>query len=419
MRERTFSDNWNFWTVKYLRQTRHNFSLVVCVGLLLLVQFLIFRSHLGGIPLPRSWPPGWLFILLVGCGLGTEVCVAVCFGTPSEKKRGGGVEHFTGFSPLDSDALFRGYLYSFLLTFGILFGFCAFTWGATVFLFPGKTFELLLWSLDTCLLSFILLQLDGMRSSRADQLVLIVLVLSLLYRNLFDNHFKSLSDFSLTIFLMLSAVYLGELLRESLLPRGAVREVALRLGSIAFPVAGYLIDVPFLALVPAAEAFVAMGCAVDGVPGRQLKRLSGGLCRRFAAWVFYGSSAGGWLWSWGVAAATWGILMFHREQMTFALFLVSWGLASTEAAFLIAGRRRMRRRSRTVEFNLSILGGCFLILIVLFVMNSAVCGLDGDAMFLTGANWGWAAAAVLLIPNLPRMVEDFRSIVLGRRWYDK
>ena len=414
MKKRPFGDNWNFWTVKYLRQMRHNFSLVICVGVLLLVQLLIFRSYLGDVPLPKEWPPWWLFLLLIGCGLGTGVCVALCFGASSGKNHGGGFEHFTGYSPLDTNKLIRGYLYSFLLTFGILFGSCAFAWGGAVFLFPGKTFALLLWSLDACLLTFILLQLDGMRTSRADQLVLIVLVLSLVCRKLFDHSFKSLSDFSLTIFLMLSAVYLGLLLRESFLPRGAVREVTLRLGSIAFPVAGYLIDVPFLALVPAAEAFVAMGSAVDGVPRRQLKRLSGGVCRRFAAWLFYGSSAGGWLWCWGMAAATWGILMFHREQATFALILVSWGLASTEACFLIAGRRRTRRGSRTEEFNLSILGGCFLILIVLFVMNSAVCGLVGDAMFLVGANWGWAAAAVLLIPNLPRMVEDYRKIVLGR-----
>ena len=47
MRFRTFSDNWNFWTVKYLRRVRHNFSLVICVGILLLLQFLIFRSYIG------------------------------------------------------------------------------------------------------------------------------------------------------------------------------------------------------------------------------------------------------------------------------------------------------------------------------------------------------------------------------------
>ena len=415
MKTRVFSDNWNFWTVKYLRQARHNFSLLVCIGVLLLVQFLIFRSYLGEMPFPRSWPPWWLFMLLVGCGLGTGICVAICFGAPSEKNRGGGFEHFTGFSPLDADALFRGYLFSFLLTFGILFGSCAFAWGTAIFFFPGHALELLFWSLNCCFLSFILLQLDGRRSGRPDQLALILLVLFLLFRKLFLVSLHPLPDLSLTISLLLAAAYLALLLRESLLPRGAVREVVPRLGSIVFPAAGILLDIPELSIILVACALAATGGAVDGIPHRQLKRLAGSSARRVAVWLFYGSSAGGWIWCWACAGVTWWILFSHEGGNEAWLFLASWGLASAETGFLIASlmRRRAQRSDTEKGYHGAILVGCLVVLIA-FLMIGVTFGIDGEEVFRTGATLGWGVAAVLLIPNLPRMIEDYRTMVLGR-----
>ena len=419
MRFRTFSDNWNFWTVKYLRRVRHNFSLVICVGILLLLQFLIFRSYIGEMPLPKEWPPWWVLLLLFFCGLGTTGCMTIGYGTVSSRKRERDLEHFLRFAPMDANAVCRGFICSHLLTFGILFAACGLAWGVTICLFPEMTGRLLLWVLEVYFFSCILLQSAGRRLGRPDQSLLLMLAFFLLSGRIFQGEREHLTDSALTVILFFSALYLTLLFRESLLPKEAVREVGPRLALAGFLVVALLSGSPVpagvQALVLAIGAYASMGCAVQGVPNRQLRRLPRNGCVRFAAWVLYGSSAGGWIWSWIAAATAWAILQGGESSLSGVLFAVSWGLAWAEAGVFLLSliRRRLRRVDATLVHGWCVVAGCGVVLVVL-AMIAITFGIDGREVFRTGANWGWAAAAVLLIPNLPRMAFDFRRIVLGK-----
>ena len=55
MSRHAYGDGWNFWVVKYLRQMRHDFALPVAVIILLVIEFIIFRSFLG----QRHYSPQW------------------------------------------------------------------------------------------------------------------------------------------------------------------------------------------------------------------------------------------------------------------------------------------------------------------------------------------------------------------------
>lgn len=74
MSRHAYGDGWNFWVVKYLRQMRHDFALPVAVIILLVIEFIIFRSFLGQRHYSPQWP--WCLIFMsVLCGGGTTLCV--------------------------------------------------------------------------------------------------------------------------------------------------------------------------------------------------------------------------------------------------------------------------------------------------------------------------------------------------------
>ena len=129
MSRHAYGDGWNFWVVKYLRQMRHDFALPVAVIILLVIEFIIFRSFLGQRHYSPQWP--WCLIFMsVLCGVGTTLCVAIGFAGTSFSIGGmrPGLSHFMGFSPMDANALFRGFVLSHLLTFGVLAGSCLPIW---------------------------------------------------------------------------------------------------------------------------------------------------------------------------------------------------------------------------------------------------------------------------------------------------
>lgn len=419
MSNRAFSDKWNFWVVKYLRQIRHNYALAIAVGVLLIVQFLIFRSYLGEREILRMWPPWWLVMLLIGCGVGTSICVALGFAGAAASGDGPrpGLAHFSGFAPMDVKALFRGYLFSHLLTFGILFLSCLFAWIAVIFFFPEKILIILAWMFDAYFVSLFLLQIDGTRWVRADLMLLVAMVPLFLM-----GERDAVPPGTLLIFLFIVAAYQLLNFYEALKSPVEVKEVWLRVSQLGLLIAGvvfclppFRLREPVLIAAAAAGALASMGSAMNGIPERQLDALSGGFLKRFFAWLLYGSSAGGWIWCWVSAGAAWRLLYLY-DVSNFWWLLVSWGLASAEAGFLIvtALSKRSRRGVSALAYYASIPIGCFIVGMGVALI-SITAGIAGEEIFRTVANCGWGAAVLLLIPNVPRLYGDFRKIVSGRR----
>ena len=157
-----------------------------------------------------------------------------------------------------------------------------------------------------------------------------------------------------------------------------------------------------------------MGGALNRLPQRQLEQLPSPAWRRFGAFLAYGSSAGGWFWCWGVALAAW-LLLPEFDSPYFWRFLVSWGLAWAEVGFLIVGwaARRSRRNVSELLYHISIPFGLFVVAAAVAVISVAT-GSSGEAVFRDAAMAGWAAAALLFLPQIPRIVRDFRCF-MGRR----
>ena len=417
MSRHAYGDGWNFWVVKYLRQMRHDFALPVAVIILLVIEFIIFRSFLGQRHYSPQWP--WCLIFMsVLCGVGTTLCVAIGFAGTSFSIGGmrPGLSHFMDFSPMDANALFRGFVLSHLLTFGVLAGICLPIWLTGCYFFPERALTILAWIFDAYFLTLFLLQLDSLRWARADLMV----ALSTLPVMLFDR-IHTFSDWTTVLLFGILAAWQLLNFRESLCPAAGVQECRMRFGQLVLLLAGWgMLFAPFRVRVPlligmaAAGALASMGGALNRIPQRQLEQLPSPAWRRFGAFLAYGSSAGGGFWCWGVALAAW-LLLPEFDSPYFWRFLVSWGLAWAEVGFLIVGwaARRSHRNVSALLYHISIPFGLFVVAAAVAVISVAT-GSSGEAVFRDAAMAGWAAAALLFLPQIPRIVRDFRCF-MGRR----
>lgn len=419
MNGRVFGDNWNFWTVKYLRQMRHDKALLLMGIVLLLVEFLIFRSMFGERDPRPVWP--WAVPLVLPlCGFGTALCLALGFANLAPRKDGRpGLSHFIGFAPLNGGTLFRGFLLAALFTFGVLFACCAPFWLAVLWYFPTHCGELLLWTLEAFFLTLFLIQPDTRRWARLDLLVAVLFLIGWM-----SEWFYDLPPTTVTIVFGLLAAWQLLGFRDALPPSSAVREVWPRVGQLGMLLAGWWLSLPGFRLseplpvmVGALGAFASMAAALGGIPARHLEGLPGTRFRRFFAFLLYGGSAGGWLWSWAAAAAGWGILFCYKES-DFWRFLLPWGLAWAEGIFLLLARYATpsQRESAAKVYHFEVAGGlCATGVILMLVVATGGGQSISTAMFEKGALAGWIVAALLFLPLIPRLVRDFRRIVGGRQ----
>lgn len=281
MSRHAYGDGWNFWVVKYLRQMRHDFALPVAVIILLVIEFIIFRSFLGQRHYSPQWP--WCLIFMsVLCGGGTTLCVAIGFAGTSFSIGGmrPGLSHFMGFSPMDANALFRGFVLSHLLTFGVLAGSCLPIWLTGCWFFPERALTILAWIFDAYFLTLFLLQLDSLRWARADLMV----ALGAFPVMLFD-WIHTFSDWTTVLLSGILAAWQLLNFRESLCPAACVQECRMRFGQLVLLLAGWgMLFAPFRVRVPlligmaAAGALASMGGALNRIPQRQLEQMPSPAC---------------------------------------------------------------------------------------------------------------------------------------------
>lgn len=415
MNVRDFGDRWNYWTVKYLRQMRHDKALLLAAIVLLLVQFLIFRSLFSERDHSPSWP--WcLPVLLIFCSIGTVLCMALGFSNPTEKKEARpGLSHFIEFSPLDAGVLFRGFLVSFAVTFGALFLCGLPVWLTGFYYFPERIPTLLLWMGEAFFLSLFLARPDTRCWLRIDLLVAILFLFGWVQSWFYDRP-------AITVLAVFGVIAAWQMLGfyEALRPRmqpGAIRP---RLAQPGLLLAGWVLalppfglDVPILAVMGGVSGVALMSGALDDIPARQLAELPKSRFRRLFAFFFYGSSAGGWFWCWATTAAGWWILSCYRTQ--FWEFILTWGLVWAEAAFLLVRRsgRRRTRRSPEVTYYAMILSGLTVsaLMVVLFLVS--LSGFGRAQCFHNVSLFGWGVAAALFLPLLRFLLHDLRCF-LGR-----
>jgi len=414
MSVRSFGDNWNFWTVKYLRQMRHDKALLLVVIVLLLVQFLIFRNMFEEVDYSPSWP-WWLPTLLIFCSIGTMLCMALGFANLETKKEANpGLSHFIGFAPLDAGILFRGFLSAYLLTFGVVFVSCAPVWLTAFYYFSSRIPVLLTWMGEAFFLTLFLIQPDTRRWIRADLLAAIVFLVGWMQSWFFELPVMT----TLAVCGILAAwqmLGLHDALRSRMRPCGILP----RIGQLGLLLAGwgltfspFRLTVPIFAVMGALAALASMSGALDNIPERQLATLPPSRFRRLLAFLFYGSSAGGWLWCWAMTAAGWWILACYKES-SFWEFVLTWGLFWAETAFLLVRKTDRRRTRRSPEFSYHVIIPSGLavsgVMLVMFLLSSR---LDGEKCFHYAGLAGWGLAAVMFFPQIPHILRD-----LERFWW--
>lgn len=414
MKIRAFGDHWNFWTVKYLRQMRHDKALLLAAIVLLLIQFLIFRTMFSERDYSPVWP-WWLPTLLIFCSIGTVLCMALGFSNPTEKKEARpGLSHFIEFSPLDAGVLFRGFLVSFAVTFGALLLCCLPVWLTGFFCFPDRIPTILLWTAEAFFLSLFLARPDTRCWLRIDLLVAIVFLVGWMESWFYDRQaITALAVFGVIAAWQMLGFY------EALRPRMQPGGIRPRLAQLGLLLAGWVLtlspfglDVPVLAVMGGMAGLALMSGALDDIPARQLEGLPKSRIRRLFAFFFYGSSAGGWFWCWATAAAGWWVLSCYKD-VQFWEFVLTWGLFWAEAAFLLvrsAGRRRTRR-SPEVVYHVMILSGLAVsaMMVVLFLVSNS--GVGRARCFHNVGLFGWVLAAVLFLPQLRFILHDFRCFL--------
>ena len=409
MRIHRFGDVWNFWTVKYLRQIRHNKSLLISAIGLAIVQFLIFRVFLENWSYRPSWPwclPWMLFF----CGLASVLCVAQGFANPTGKDgMRPGLSHFIGFAPLDEWALFRGFLLSVLLTFGMITGICLPLWVASGFFFFSRIPVLLVWMGETFFLMLFVLQPGTRRWFRADLMTAVVMLCGWTKVWFYEQP-------RVTTLVLFGILGLWQLLnfRETLRLPVEVSEVWLRAGQLTLLLAGwgmfyapFQLTVPILVMMGALGSLASMAGALHGVPRMQLAELPDSRLLRLPAFLLYGASTGGWLWCWAMTGFGWWILPRFKGP-DFWMFLLTWGLFWAEVMFLLlrSSRRRPGRKRAPVAYHLAILGGLCVTGVALALLAISF-QFDGGRVFRNAALAGWGAAALLFLPQIPRMLHDF------------
>ena len=414
MKVRAFGDNWNFWTVKYLRQMRHDKALLLVVIVLLLVQFLIFRDMFSDRNYSLSWP-WWLPVLLIFCSIGTVLCMAMGFANPSGKKEiRPGLSHFIEFTPLDAGVLFRGFLAAFLLTFGIILLSCLPIWLTGFYYFPDRIPTVLAWMGEAFFLSLFLGRPDTRCWLRID-----LIAAALFLVGWIQSWFYHLPATTvLAVFGVLACwQMLGfyEALRPQVQPGGILPrlgQLGLLLAGWGLAVTSFRLDVPILAVMGGLAGVASMSGALDDIPERQLEGLPKSRACRLFAFLVYGSSAGGWLWCWATAAAGWWVLSCYKD-VQFWEFVLTWGLVWAEAAFLLVRRSRRRRTRRSPEliywviipFGLAVSG----LMLVLFLISSRVG--SREQYFHAAGLIGWGGAAVLFLLLLRFILHDFRCFL--------
>jgi len=413
---RMFSDNWNFWTVKYLRQIRHDKALLLTVIALLLVQFMIFRSVFGERGYSHPWP-WWLPVMLILCSTGTVLCMAMGFANPTGKKETRpGLSHFIEFAPLDAGVLFRGFLAAFLLTFGIVLLSCLPIWLAGFCYFPDRIPTILAWMGEAFFIALIYGRPDIRCWLRIDLIVEVLFLVGWFQSWFYDLPAAVvLTVFGILAFWQMLGFY--DALRPQMQPGGILP----RLGQIVLLLAGwwlavssFRLDVPVLAVMGGLAGLASMSGALDDIPARQLEGLPKSRLLRLFAFLFYGSSAGGWFWCWATAGAAWWILSCYKE-VQFWEFVLTWGLFWAEAAFLLVRRSRRRRTRRSPELiywviipsGLAVSG----LMLVLFLISSREA--SGGQYFHNAGLIGWWGAAVLFLPLLRFIAHDF--LLFSRR----
>ena len=275
MKVRAFSDNWNFWTVKYLRQMRHDKALFLTVIALLLVQFLIFRSMFSERDYPHDWP-WWLPVLLIFCSIGTVLCMAIGFANPTGKKEARpGLSHFIEFTPLDAGVLFRGFLAAFLLTFGIVLLCCLPIWLTGFYYFPNRIPPILAWMGEAFFLALALARPDTRCWLRIDLCAMALFLVGWVQSWFYDLPAATvLAVFGVLAFWQMLGFH--EALRLQMQPGGILP----RLGQIVLLLAGWWLavssfglDVPVLAVMGGLAGLASMSGALDDIPARQLEGL--------------------------------------------------------------------------------------------------------------------------------------------------
>ena len=414
MKMRAFGDHWNFWTVKYLRQMRHDKALLLAAIVLLLIQFLIFRTLFSDRDYSPSWP--WcLPVQLIFCSIGTVLCMALGFSNPTEKKEARpGLSHFIEFSPLDAGVLFRGFLVSFAVTFGVLLLCCLPVWLTGFYRFPDRIPTILLWMGEAFFLSLFLARPDTRCWLRIDLLVAILFLVGWVQSWFYDRP-------AITVLAVFGVIAAWQMLGfyEALRPRMQPGGIRPRLAQLGLLLAGwgltlppFGLDVPILAVMGGMAGPALMSGALDDIPARQLAELPKSRFRRLFAFFFYGSSAGGWFWCWATAAAGWWVLSRYKD-VQFWEFVLTWGLFWAEAAFLLVRRSRRRRTRRSPElvywviipFGLAVSG----LMLVLFLISSR--GGSGEQYFHAAGLIGWGGAAVLFLLLLRFILHDFRCFL--------
>lgn len=410
MSVRPFGDNWNFWTVKYLRQMRHDKALLLVVIVLLLVQFLIFRSMFGERNYSHDWP-WWLPTLLIFCSIGTVLCMAQGFANPTGKTEARpGLSHFIGFAPLDAGVLFRGFFVSFLVTFGVVLLCCLPIWLTGFHYFPDRIPTILWWMGEAFFLSLFLVRPDTRCWLRLDLIVAALLLIGWFQPWFYDlPTTTAFAAFGILAAWQMLGFY--DALRPRMLPGG----IPLRLGQLGLLLAGwgltfspFRLDVPIFAVMGGVAGLASMSGALDDIPARQLAGASRSFPRRLFAFLFYGSSAGGWLWCWATAGAGWWVLTRYKDAF-FWEFVLTWGLFWAETAFLLVRRssRRRTRRSPEVIYHVMILTGLVVsgLMLVMFLLSG---GLNGEECFHTAGLVGWGLAAVMFLPLFRFLSYDLR-----------
>ncbi len=414
MSDRSFSDHWNFWTVKYLRQLRH--SKIVLLGLVAfgIIQFLIIQYLFTTKNYSPSWP--WAVpYMLVFCGIGTTFFMAIGFAHHIVTKTGKqpGLLHFVEFSPVEEGTVFRGLIYSFLLTFGGLLVACLPIWVLAVIYFPLQIHMMFFYTLIACFLTLFVFQPDFQRWLRLDMIASVVIL---------GGWFAWLEQVTVGMAVVLLGILAAWQMvnyRESLRFQNEVSEVLPRIGQALLLLLGwgllhYGLTFPILVLVGTFGAYASMGRALFSTPARQLEMLPKASIGRLAAFLLYGNSAGGWLWSWFMAICGWQLLMLFHD-VEFWGFVFSWGLVWAEISFLLNRRlaSRMPRSKVAMLYHLVIAIGLIVtgITVALIVISS---GRHGEMLFRESAFVGWITAGILFFPFLFRIGRDWKIFLRGR-----
>lgn len=414
MKTRAFGDNWNFWVVKYLRQMNHNKSLLLGVVLMGVIQFLILQNTFGDRYFSPIWP--WVMPMMLNlCGIGTVLCVALGFASQTGKRgeTRPGISHFMDFSPVEEWELFRGLLWSALLTFGVFAVSCTPIWLTMFYYMPERIGSVMLSLLTACCLTLFFIQPCTKRMYRIDIVVAIIFLVGWM---------MPLTELPGGALLPLAALLGGwQLLnfRESLRLPAEVSEVWMRVGQLVLLLAGWgmfypplRLNIPILVMMGALGPLASMARVLSGIPQRQRETFPTSRFLRFFAFFLYGSSAGGWFWCWAAALAG-GWILGRFPDSAFWMFLLPWGLFWAELVFLLMRVHGTRKNVETI-FHFELAAGLVVTGVMLALAAIVSVSVKSNELFLAAARIGWIAAAVMILPLLPRIRHDFRLFRRGR-----